>query len=301
MDEAAARAYIARERTVGRRDAAVAHVRDEYLRSRNPGLWTALREVCTGPELDGVAPPARPVARDPDAALPKEPYAKFLGEAAAAPFRSATSIFMLVLSGPITMATSIQFGLGGFIGAVFGAIFYGFLCGYLLEIVLGASRGEPRPPGIRSLFDEGVLAFIGHFIGWCAATAVSFLPLSVFLGAYLTDRHAALLPFVALTAIAGFVWYPVALFQVTSRSWYSAINVPYGWGCIRRFGREYWRCAAFFVVTGAAGVAAHTGLSALIERGTGARLIANVFAGWLSYAPAMMQARALGLLWYTRA
>jgi hypothetical protein len=107
-DGAAARRYMAAARAEGRRDDAVLFLGELYRRTKDPGLWEAVRDLFTAPELEGLAPPeAKTAGPDHEPLLKRRPYREIVLSSFKAPFANASSIFMLVVSGPLVLGAML--------------------------------------------------------------------------------------------------------------------------------------------------------------------------------------------------
>lgn len=295
-DGATARRYMAAARDAGRRDAAVLFLSDLYRRTKDEGLWEAVRDLFTAPELEGLGPPeAKTVGPEKEPLLAKRPYREICLSAFKAPFANASSIFMLVVSGPLLLGALMAMKVFHCVGLGLAIFLLGYLFGFLFDIVEQASQGHARGPRLLTLLwsDESRFVFVLHFLRWLGATAAAFWPIVALAG-----KLPA--PILSVLSILLTVYYPVAILQAAYGHGFSAFNYPAAIARIRALGRDYWTCAGIFVATtllvALVQVATYAWVGEVDERRLGGLTIVSTaaFVSW------MIQMRAAGLLAWAR-
>jgi len=307
-DEAALGAYWEAAREAGRRDEAVAFLKSLYARRGGRAVWALLERACTGPEIAGVRPPEETrVGPELDAKLERRPFPSLLPGVLGFPFASGSAVYMLVVAGPLVMGTSMLQPFLGCVGLLVMAPLWGFLVSYLFDVVVQSAEGRVRAPRVLTVLwsDVSRLTFLTHFGRWLSATIASFIPLTIFLSAVLTeDPSAASRPILWGLAIAagaaGLVHYPISLLLVVFGEWWHPFNVARGIRIIKRLGRDYAVVVGFFLATTAATIAFQVGAQAVAGDVHERQNVARLLSGWVTYAGYLMQMRALGLLCYIR-
>lgn len=299
MTEAEARRLLADAKAAGRRDAAVAELRALYLCTKDPALWAVARDAFTGPELEGMSPPdATTLGFEKEPALPRRPYGDVLPGACKAPFASGSSVFVLIVAGPLMLGSLVMLRLSPGVGLVFTALVYGYLLAFLFDILRRAAEGHAQGPRLLNLLwsDDSRLAFVGHFANWLGAGFAAFWPLLLALGFYRGSPSILWGAATAVAALLGTAWHPVALVQAAFGTGFSAFHYPRAWERIRLLGADYWKCAAFFGATTAVAIAVQGGADAWAGEHEGRQAPARLVVSWAQFATWMMQMRAAGLL-----
>ncbi len=307
-DEATLGEYWEASRAAGKRDEAVAFLKSLFARRGERLVFHLLLRVCTGAEIAGVRPPEETrVGPEQDAQVERRPFPSLLPGVLAFPFVSGSAVYMLAVAGPLMMGTSMLMPFLGCVGLLVMAPLWGFLVSYLFDVVVQSAEGRVRAPRVLTVLwsDVSRLTFLTHFGRWLSATIASFIPLTIFLSAVLTEEpSAAARPILWALAIAagaaGLVHYPISLLLVVFGEWWHPFNVSRGIRIIKRLGRDYAVVVGFFVATTALTIAFQVGAQAAAGGDYGRLNVARLLSGWVTYASYLMQMRALGLLCYIR-
>lgn len=300
--ESTARRYLAASKEAGRRDAAVSFLAGLYRRTRHPGLWLAVRDGFTAPELEGLEPPeATTIGPEKEPLLPRRPYREAVLGSLKAPFANASSLFILVVSGPLMLGATLALTFLGALGLPVAAFLFGYLIGFLFELAAQAAEGRARAPRLLTLIwsDESRFVFVFHFANWLGAAFAAFWP-GVALMMALREASPAWMILASVVSFLLTAWFPVAILQALFGNGFSAFNYPRALDRVRRLGADYGICAALFVVTTLA-VAGVQWMSTSWAAGDDDRVLAaRLFASWATYASWMIQMRAVGLLAWAR-
>lgn len=297
-DGPAARRYMAAARAEGRRDDAVLFLGELYRRTKDPGLWEAIRDLFTAPELEGLAPPeAKTVGPEHEPLLKRLPYRSLVLSSFKAPVANASSIFMLVVSGPLFLGAYLSLKALGGVGLGIAVFLFGYLLGFLFDVLEQAAQGHERGPRLLTLLwsDEGRFVFVLHFLRWLGAVAAACWP-ALLMARNVPDWALSLSSLLLLTAA-----FPMTLLLAAYGNGFSAFNYVKAVERVRRLGADYALCAAVFLVTNFLGLAAAWAIGAW-QAGNDERVSAGrLFFGWATMAAWFVQMRAVGLLAWARA
>ena len=302
-DEETARKYMTLAKDEGRRDDAVTFLGKLYRGTHHPPLWNVMRDTFTLPEIDGFDPPETTTAGpEQEPRLPRHPYRNVLPTAFAAPFASASSILVLVLSGPLMLGALLVLNTADLVGLAVAVFLLGYLFAFLFDILLQAAEGRERGPELKNLLwsEESRFAFVGHFARWLGAVAATYWPIVIiinWIGREPSDLGTAVLSVGAILLTA---WFPISLLQATFGNGFSAFNYPRAIQRVRLLGTDYWRCAGLFVATTAVSTGIQWAASAWVEGGTSLILGVRLVVDWITFAFWIIQMRAVGLLCWAR-
>jgi hypothetical protein len=295
---AVARRYMAAARAEGRRDDAVLFLGELYRRTQDAGLWEAIRDLFTSPELEGLAPPeAKTAGPDQEPLLKRRPYRELVLSSFKAPFANASSIFMLVVSGPLVLGAMLAPLFLSWVGLILAIFLFGYLFGFLFDIVEQAAQGRERAPRLLTLMwsEESRFVFVAHFFRWLAAVGAACWPL-LLVARHLPEWALTLAAYVLLTAL-----FPITLLQAVYGGALEAFHYPKAVHRLRRLGPDYALCAAVFLVTNLFVGAAQAVLAGW-SAGNDDRISAGRLVwGWAFMLSSMVQTRAVGLLAWARA
>ena len=298
------RKYMTLARDEGRRDDAVTLLGNLYRETRHPPLWEVLHDTFTLPELDGFGPPETTMTSgpEPEPLLPRQPYRDVLPGVFAAPFASASSVLVLVVSGPLLLGATLALNTADLLGLAIAAFLLGYLVAFMFDILVQAAEGRERGPELKNLLwsDESRFEFVRHFARWLGAVAATYWPIVFivsWIGRTFSESGEAILAIVSILITA---WLPISLLQATFGNGFSAFNYPRAIERVRLLGTDYWICAGLFVVTTALSTGIQWAASAWVEGDEVLILGVRLVVDWITFASWMIQMRAVGLLCWAR-
>ena len=305
-DLAALREFSLAARDFDKRDEAVAALKSAYQRRPTPELYGDLRQICTYPEFQAIAPPAsqgkEPTKQAATGAeiLPRKAFPMLLDQVIFYPVQDGLSVFILITCAISMTIGSMFAGAMGGIGIAAAVIFMGIVFGYLWSVMHASGMGEKRTRGWPDFSNpEDFGAAVGQYY---MVFAICFAPAFIVLFMNPFDNETlSVLASIGLAGI-GVLYYPMAMMMAgfTHSAW-EALNLPSGLKSIFRMPMDYLICLAFIaftfvVVTVAQVLIMVTFADAPFLVRVGISVVAQVASVYLL----IVQMRAVGLLYYAR-